>query len=503
LSVEEQFYLAWPWLLLLAGWLGRRRGAPTARIFALAMAATFAASLAACVLVTRRDQSAAFYLMPFRAWEFAAGALGWLLVQRAGAQPVSGAGLAWLGLASVLGSICLMREDNFFPGWVAVFPALGSALLIVGTEMAPRSAVARLLSAPAMVWVGLLSYSLYLWHWPLFAFARSITLEALPWPLGLALSFGALLLAWASFRWVEQPIRSRTMNLMSTRLRTYAAGAALGSVVVAGALGLALYAKLIWPKSPANAEFARKVAAIRRPDWGCERENRVALSGRMDPGCSSDASIEAGILFWGDSHAGQMKTALATLADQGHTAALLRYRPSCPPAIGLLNLPPTEATECREFNEQVLREVLGTPSMRTVILGGRWVAYARDPETRRQLQAAIEHTVVTIEDSGRSVIIVAAGVEFPWPVPECIIRRGEKACGRSRAQAEQSRAAAQAMLAAIARSHPRLRIVDPLDSLCDARGCPVGRGGEVLYSDAHHLSLAGVRTVASGIARVL
>jgi hypothetical protein len=141
--------------------------------------------------------------------------------------------------------------------------------------------------------------------------------------------------------------------------------------------------------------------------------------------------------------------------------------------------------------------------MRTVILGGRWVGYTRDAEMSQRLQASIEQTISAVEGSGRSVVIVAAGVEFPWPVPECIMRRGETACGRSREQAEQSRAAAQAMIAELAREHPRLIVVDPLDNLCDARQCPVRRGGTVLYSDAHHLSLAGVSIVASGIARAL
>jgi hypothetical protein len=110
---------------------------------------------------------------------------------------------------------------------------------------------------------------------------------------------------------------------------------------------------------------------------------------------------------------------------------------------------------------------------------------------------------ISLARSGRSVVIVESGVDFPWSVPECIIRRGEQACGRSRDQAEGRRAVAQQMLAQIARAHPRLRLVDPLQSLCTGDTCPVSKGGEVLYSDSHHLSLAGVQAVASGILRVL
>jgi hypothetical protein len=274
-------------------------------------------------------------------------------------------------------------------------------------------------------------------------------------------------------------------------------------MVIALSVGLAGYAKYIWPKLPEHAEFVRKMAEIHKPDWGCDPRERVALHGNADAGCSSDSARRAGILFWGDSHAGQMKSALSRLADERHTPVWLRYRPSCPPAIGYMRQPPPQAELCAAFNDQVMRDLLAEPTVRTVILGGRWYAYTLESDGLAEMQAAIDRTISMIESSGRSVVIVESGVDFPWSVPECILRRGESACGRSRAQAEERRAVAQQMLANVARSHPRLRLVDPLQSLCTVDECPVSKGGEVLYSDSHHLSLAGVRAVASGILRVL
>jgi hypothetical protein len=101
------------------------------------------------------------------------------------------------------------------------------------------------------------------------------------------------------------------------------------------------------------------------------------------------------------------------------------------------------------------------------------------------------------------VVIVESGVDFPWPVPACILRRGEDECARTRMQAETRRARAQAMIQGLMRAHPKLVLVDPLNSLCSPERCPVSRRGIVLYSDAHHLSLLGARELVPALSRAI
>lgn len=192
LAVEEQFYLVLPALILLLGF------APRARIGALW--ALGALSLAACIWLTPLNQPAAFYLFPFRAWELLAGVLLAIHMDgRRGAGPWA----AWAGLALMLAGIALVQPGPAFPGWQVVVPVAGAVLAIAGGQS--DCAVNRVLSSALPVFVGRISYSLYLWHWPVLILSRywrdgyASGLEAALW---LALAVGLSVLSWA---FVEQP----------------------------------------------------------------------------------------------------------------------------------------------------------------------------------------------------------------------------------------------------------------------------------------------------------
>jgi peptidoglycan/LPS O-acetylase OafA/YrhL len=496
LSVEEQFYLVWPWLLLAIGLLARKRGIGVARAAAPLLAALATASFLACVWLTPGNQQAAFYLTPFRAWEFAIGALGFLAVR---ARPAGGAladAVAIAGFAAIAASIAFYSEAMSFPGSLAALPVLGACALICGSEANRDGIAAKALSWRPLVWIGLLSYSLYLWHWPVYTFARTLLLGDFGVWQGLLLSLLSLLLAWLTWRYVEQPIRSRDWPLMSTRGRTYGVGAAFAATVLMAAIGVGAWAKLVWPGLPGNAELATRIDAIRRPDWNCEAGMQVHSASGVERGCSTGPSRLATILFWGDSHAGQLKDALASVARQERTTGLLRYRPQCPPAIGFHRLRPAQEIEaCAKFNDDVLADVLSRPQLHTVVLAARWVAYATDVDADGELQLALQRTTARLQQRGIRVVMVTPGVEFPWPVPACIVRRGEAACGRSRAEAEARRAEALALLHSLVRANPGIELLDPMTLFCGEGRCPVSRNGHVLYSDAHHLSREGAEAL--------
>jgi peptidoglycan/LPS O-acetylase OafA/YrhL len=280
LSVEEQFYLVWPWLLLLVFAASRRFGRDANRLLVAVMVVVLLGSLAWCIHATGEDRAAAFYLTHFRAWEFAAGALAWLAMRASPAPSRVAGALAFAGLAAVLGSVFAFREALPFPGWIACLPVFGSAALIYGTESAPAGAVARALALRPLVLVGLISYSLYLWHWPVFTFAKALTLEEFTPALGIALSVLSIALAWATYRWIEHPIRTRTVALMASRPRAFGVGAALAATALLAALGLGVWAKLGWPRQPGNAELAERIAAIRHPDWDCDSRHACATRAR-------------------------------------------------------------------------------------------------------------------------------------------------------------------------------------------------------------------------------
>jgi peptidoglycan/LPS O-acetylase OafA/YrhL len=494
LSVEEQFYLVWPWLILAIGAWSRYRGIRPQRTAMALLAAVFVMSLVACVFVTRDRPQVAFFLMPFRAWEFAAGGAVVLLLRWRRPIGFMSETIAVVGLIAVFTAIATFRADMAFPGWIALLPVLGSAALIYGSEAHPQGTTARFLSLKPMVLIGLISYSLYLWHWPVLSIA-GIALVGQP-AMGerIALCAAAMLLAWLTYRYIEQPIRSRRVSFMATRPRTFRVGAGLMVCIVVTALGLGVWAKFLWPTLPGNADKAARIVAMRKPDWSCEKGRQVLSADGGNRGCLVGNGGEVRILLWGDSHAGELKPVLATLANARGVSALLRYQPKCPPAIEFetsgLN---SEPEKCLSFNRDVLADVRTRPALDTVILNARWIDQSKQVDRLPLLTASLKRTVAALQASGVRVALVAPGVEFPRRVPECLMRRDEASCELSRSDAFEQRAAAMSVIDSVVLAYPDVVVIDPLVVLCPNSRCPVRKGKDVLYSDRNHLSMAGAK----------
>lgn len=221
LAVEEQYYVLFPLALLVVVALGLRR-----QLFgAIALAAL--ASFALSEWASHAYAEANFYLLPTRAWELLAGSLCALVLLRR--EPQRNDVLAALGLAGILLPVFFYDESTRFPSVYALPPVLGAALIVLFAT--PKSIVGRVLSHPAAVGVGLISYSAYLWHFPLFAFARIIEGGTPPTLVMLALAASSLVLAWATWRFVEQPMRRIRPSPAAMR-RAFAAAAAVAAAFV-------------------------------------------------------------------------------------------------------------------------------------------------------------------------------------------------------------------------------------------------------------------------------
>lgn len=356
LGVEEQFYLLWPLVL----WALHRCGG--VRLWPILLLAGL--SLAASLSLTPIDPAAAFYSPVTRLWELALGAaLAWMARARPAPLPQANA-LSLTGLALILLSLALVRAGPGFPGWQALLPTLGATLLIAAGPGAWVNR--RLLALRPMVWVGLISYPLYLWHWPLLSYAHIVHQGRPLKPLLLAaLVAAAFALAWATWRFLETPIRT------GNRRAVPALAAALALV---GLAGLALWRlPAPDPAQAAGLDIARLNAAIGdgifRPTPAMSVQD---IGGKFSTRLGPETG--PGLLLVGDSTLFHYGPRAQALHEAGRLAGPVRFvvGPSCPPFPGVVMPPPF--THCTAIPAMV-EAALADPRIRTVVLGAFWPGY--------------------------------------------------------------------------------------------------------------------------------
>ena len=362
LAVEEQFYLLFPLLL----WALRK--VPARITFAL-LALAALASFATCEYAAYHFQTANFYLAPGRAWELLAGSLCVFAGRHRGLP--SNSLLAASGLALIVGSILLLDGTVPFPSHFALLP-VGGAVLVILFAGSDRG-VGRWLSSAPLVGIGLISYSLYLWHQPLFVFAR-LAVDAPPpqWVM-LALSALAVVLAWASWRFVEQPFRK---NGGAGEARRSMAIAVVATALLTACAGVAVASQGWFGRAPNHdPAVARFVAAA--------SEKPPAI-----PGCPFDANGFAApcravatalqrrtVALFGDSHAKALEPAFAAAAKAMNAGLVYGSNGGCPGLIGgyVIN-GNVEPEVCRRLAQDEL-STARRDGVRMVYLASRWTLY--------------------------------------------------------------------------------------------------------------------------------
>jgi peptidoglycan/LPS O-acetylase OafA/YrhL len=411
LGIEEQFYVLLPPLLLVLRRVDRRATMP-------AMAVMTLASFALSIVLTDRNPSAAFYLLPTRAWELGIGVLLALLLDARPARLTRGVreGLGVIGLGAIIAAITLFDEHLPFPGFAALLPVLGTAALIAADGSAINR---RLLAAAPLVGIGLISYSWYLWHWPLIALTRVVS-AAPPtvWQL-LVVVAASLILAWLSWRFIERPFRHPSKQPSNGAVLVQY-GMALAAVM---GLSGAIYAANGLPQRM-NPDVKRVEAIL------AESRGGPCLANYGDDRPSMSASCVGApvprIALLGDSHAAALGTAFrAAAAAHGHGFVQFT-KASCPALLGATRAMPNHpghAGECLRYNDAAIEAVARDPAIDTVIITGFWQvpfdpsaiaggdAYvdgngsARPSET--EFATAIRRTAARLRGAGKIVVVLA------------------------------------------------------------------------------------------------
>ncbi len=475
LSVEEQFYLAWP-LFLLALRRGRRR-------LWIGMAATFVTTLALSAWLTSFRQPWAFFLSAPRAWEFAAGGMGALITRETRfAQP-----LRWAGLAAVLGATAMFSGMTPFPGVAAVVPVAGTVMILQGGDAS--HGLGRFLSTPLLRLIGRLSYSWYLWHWPLLIIATSIrgTLSVIARSECLLIS---LALAFVTYHTFENPIRrSRWLALRPVRSLAMAVCLALFGAGVTIVWWVMVRHVLV---SPAQQRLAR--AATERPevyDLGC-----FAGFYPTTPYKCVFGSGKTVVLF-GDSHAAQWFPALREL--KGWRVVTLLKGSCAAPDVGYYNETlRRHYTECEQWRSKTFEIIAASHPDAVVIASSS--AYVPGLVNAQEWKAGTQRTVTRLSELGARVYLMRDTPAPRFPVPACLSRalwtnfRSRLSCGFELNESlRPNLQPVEAEAAAISGA----RYLDLTDLVCPGGHCAPEAKGEVIYDNGSYLTPSFVRKLTN------
>ncbi len=534
LSVEEQFYLVWP-VLLLAGWGAARllRRRPLRGITAIIAAAT-AASFAASILLTWSSPDVAYFSTFTRGWEFGVGALLALSLRRL-PRPLQGGWASagsWAGFAMIAAAMILFTGQTPFPSYTAALPALGTALVIAAGSPAGRGAPTALFRWRPVQLVGDVSYGTYLWHWPVIV----IVPYAVGHPLNtlecIVIFIVSILLGWLSKVLVEDPARSSRWLAGGRPRRSLLAAAAGMLAVTASAAPLALATVPPPPVIPAAVPSCVGASTMVDPACGdplavpllaplesfsgdlppqeireCELTVELVTYRRCDLVAAAAESAPR-IAFVGDSHATRWAEAFeraAGDADWGLTTYLVS---GCPlitrePLGGPWGYEPQGAQLCPVPTDAVLNEIKADPAITDVVFTNRTRLYVTDdaedhPLTSPQVAATIDE----LQAAGKNVIVLPDPPEM-HEVPvmgaasavDCLLAANEDParCSLSRDAAEF----ADPMRAGAALAGAS--VLDLTDLFCTETACHARVGGLVVYTDDNHLT----RSFAASLSDIL
>ncbi len=509
LAVEEQFYLFLPMLILLLGLIGWRSLLPRLLL------GLFLLSLFSCVLLTADNHTATFFLFPFRAWELLAGVLlavwGYQTRSDWNLHPA----LSYAGMTLVICGVVFVQSGPGFPGAWAVIPTLGTVLIILNGQH--DNWINRVLRSGPAVFVGLISYSLYLWHWPVAVFSTYLRetyaspLEAAAW---MALSG---LLAVLSWRFVERPTRHARWPGLPLTLAAVGGASALTL-----AIGGAAFVRNGFPdRFPADIRAHIDASGDFLQDWSrCETDDSGALAGVET--CAIGPAGNPEVLFWGDSHLRALMDGIAAEAMRMNTPGRIIWHAGCPPVFGVTKresaATPAQDADCRADNARI-RQALPSLGLRDVVLIGRWSYYAEGrgvgldesnkirllPEGKAQselLRDLLRETVREIGSYAR-VHILRQIPEVPFYESWRSARRLahgkaeglEQSFSTPLSAVEDRQASSDPMVTELARTE-NATLLDPRPYLCDSETCSVWAGDKVIYFDNNHLTNAGAAVVA-------
>ena len=525
LGIEEQFYIVWP-LVLWAGWKKRFN-------FLTITAALAFVSFSLNLASYQSDGVADFYSPQTRFWELLSGSLlayishhnsqfvthiknriDGLLSKTIYAKPPESNGTTLRDFQSVLGSICIVTgmifitKEKQFPGTWALLPVIGAVMVIGAGKSAWINRV--ILSNRVIVWFGLISFPLYLWHWPLLSFARVLESQVPNRSIRISAILISIILAWLTYRLVEHPLRFGKKNGVKVVLL-----AAL--MLLVGLLGFAIFQKDGFPSRNNIQNIEPALALIKWRDIDNSDTVCQKRFGQKYTYCKLSNDKSPSVALIGDSFANSYFQGLADeYAKHGDNLVMLGA-PGCPPLLDIKSGFAGELDRCNSMSSNALKEVAATPEIHTVILAANWHLYIKGtrfdtasnkvweikPTDAEEISydqffsRKIKETIDFMAKSGKRIILIKQIPEINIDPATCLtsrpfaIHKKDNICKVPKAAVKSYLDEYEAVLNTVIIPDSRVSIFDPFPIFCPDEYCMVMDGIFPLYRDDAHLSLYG------------
>lgn len=521
LGIEAQFYLLWP----VALWAASRAGFSVLRLCLLLMIG----SLALNVVIAPQSPTHAFYSPVTRMWELLSGCLIAQLQQfklnqsdsnRAANQQnlFRNNAFSAMGLVLIVASAVLFDRDLSFPGIWAVAPVAGTALIIMAGEQAWLNR--QVLSRRVLVSIGLISFPLYLWHWPILSFAKIISGTRPSWEIQAALVATAFGLAAITYRWMEQPLRyGKNLHRKTQWL--------IGGMVAMAITASVIFLQDGFARRYQNQLIEKQLADLKfdLPDtqvWYC------ANASQEGPRCHATGPNPS-VVVMGDSHALTIYSGLINrFKSKGEVIGLYGASDGCPPLLDVVIQDlGGDARNCLVKSSQAIRRVISDPGIKHLILTSRgpmyataqgygeieseqfgsWVLNSKDePRGQRTNQEVfargLASTLDALLSAGKAVTFLHDVPELGFDIRSCFSFRPlafnssmMNPCAVSKSAFEQRTQAYRLMVNQILAERPTVKVVDLAEALCDETWCYGSKDGVLFYIDDDHLSHRGAEYV--------
>jgi len=499
LAVEEQFYILYPLII----WLGFR----LRRFRLLAMLCLSLLSLLACFLLVRDDPVSAFFLPHLRFWELLSGALlayaqvfgfagqkwqeGW--------KALAGNGMSAVGLGLIVLSFFIIDKQSVFPGWLTLLPVVGAVLVIAAGSTALPNRI--LLAHPLPVFVGLISYPLYLWHWPIITFARIAESGMPSREVRVALVVLSVVLAWLTFKLLETPLRKASLR---------ARFLLVVMMIVCGGAGAVVWHADGFP-ARYEAEELRIAEAFSHPYPEVTVVPCATVIGEQFPSsfqCSLSSAAEPRLALIGDSHAGQY---LHAFFDNFDTVPVMAVaEPTCLPFSSM-----QDKGDCQKQVDGLLH-YLQSSSVDTIYLAGYWsylmsgsfvqqgdrwrIAGPLTAESRSVFLKNGRHFLRSLSEAGKNVVLLRDIPDLDFDIRSCFVLRGRSSFASVRPDCSIEFDAYQermkpfdAVMTELLLEFSEVRIYDPLPAFCHMGRCMAASDGYPYYFNGDHLNFHGAK----------